>query len=49
MYRVVSGEGKAVTLDGESTYSVVDTDVEEGWYEVDAPEEEHSIDEFEII
>lgn len=48
-YRVIAGEGKLVTLDGENTYSVIDTDVKEGWYEVDAPEEVHPIDEFEII
>lgn len=37
-YRVVAGEGKLVTLNGEETYSVIDTDIKEGWYEVDAPE-----------
>lgn len=38
-YRVIADEGKLVTLDGENTYSVIDTDVKEGWYEIDAPEE----------
>lgn len=39
-HRVIADEGKLVTLDGENTYSVIDTDVKDGWYEVDAPEEE---------
>ena len=37
-YRVVAGEGKLVTLNGEESYSVIDTDIKEGWYEIDAPE-----------
>lgn len=36
--RVVADEGKAVTRDGKSLYSVIDADSAEGFYEVDAPE-----------
>ena len=37
LYRVVADEGKHVTLDGENTYSVIDTEIKDGWYEIDAP------------
>ena len=37
-YRVIADAGKHVTLDGENTYSVIDTDDKNGWYEVDVPE-----------
>ena len=35
MYRVIAGEGMLVTRDGVETYSVVDTDTRDGWYEVE--------------
>lgn len=38
-YRIIADEGKLVTIDGENNYSVIDTDIKDGWYEVDAPEE----------
>ena len=38
LYRVIADEGKVVTLDGEETFDVIDTEVKDGWYEVDAPE-----------
>ena len=37
-YRVIADQGKLVTLDGENTYAVIDTDMKDGWYEVDAPD-----------
>ena len=38
LYRVVAEEEKYVTLDGENTYSVIDTEIKDGWFEIDAPE-----------
>lgn len=38
LYRIVADEKKHVTLDGENTYSVIDTEIKDGWFEVDAPE-----------
>lgn len=38
--RLIADEGKALTKDGENLTTCVDTDTAEGWYEVDAPEEE---------
>lgn len=35
MYRIIAGEGMLVTQNGKDTYSVVDTDNPEGWYEVE--------------
>lgn len=45
LYRVIAGEGKLVTLDGENTYAVIDTDVKDGWHEVDAPKELEELEE----
>lgn len=42
MYRLVADEGKALTKDGVDLYPCVDTDTVDGWYEVDAPEEDTS-------
>lgn len=42
MYRLVADEGKALTKDGVGLYPCVDTDTVDGWYEVDAPEEDTS-------
>jgi hypothetical protein len=41
MYRLIADDGKVLTKDGENFTTCVDTDTAEGWYEVDAPEEEH--------
>lgn len=40
MYRLIADEGKALTKDGENFTACTDTDTADGWYEVDAPEEE---------
>lgn len=37
--RLIAGDGKMLTKDGEDLRRVVDVDSSEGWYEVDAPEE----------
>ena len=39
-YRVIADEGKLVTMNGIDTYSVIDTNLQYGWYEVNAPERE---------
>lgn len=39
-YRVIADEGKLVTMNGVDTYSVIDTNLRYGWYEVNAPERE---------
>lgn len=38
LYRIVADEYKLVTLDGNKLYSVIDTDIKDGWFEIDAPE-----------
>ena len=40
MYRLIADENKCLTLDGENLYNCVDVESTEGWYEVDAPEDE---------
>jgi hypothetical protein len=35
MYRIIAADGMYVTLDGVDLYSVVDTDIKDGWYEVE--------------
>lgn len=42
MVRLVADEGKLLTKDGENLTSCVDTDTAEGWYEVDALENEEA-------
>ena len=42
MVRLVADEGKLLTKDGENLTSCVDTDTSEGWYEVDALENEEA-------
>jgi hypothetical protein len=42
MYRLVADEGKALTKDGVDLFPCVDTDTVDGWYEVDAPEEDRN-------
>ena len=40
MHRLIADEGKALTKDGVDLYPCVDTETVDGWYEVDAPEED---------
>jgi hypothetical protein len=40
-YRIIADEGKALTQDGVDLYDCTDVASVEGWYEVDAPEEEN--------
>lgn len=40
MYRLVADEGKVLTQDGVDTTTCIDVESVEGWYEVDAPEED---------
>ena len=37
--RLIADEGKVLTQDGETTYSCIDVDSTDGWYEIDAPAE----------
>lgn len=41
MCRLIADEGRALTQDGEILYQCIDTESVDGWYEVDAPEEEN--------
>ena len=45
MYRLVADEGKVLTQDGVDTTTCIDVESVEGWYEVDAPNEETDITE----
>lgn len=47
-YRIVADEGKAVTMDGVKTYSCVDTDTLDGWYEVEFIDIEEPVDSDEV-
>lgn len=49
MLRLIADEGKLLTQDGEVTCPCADIESAEGWYEVDAPEEETEIFETEVI
>lgn len=40
MVRLIADEGKALTKDGVNFTTCTDVESAEGWYEVDAPEEE---------
>lgn len=40
MYRLVADEGKLLTKDGNEFTICTDVESIEGWYEVDAPDEE---------
>lgn len=44
MYRIVADEGKLLTIDGVNTTSCADVESVEGWYEVDEPIEEMSME-----
>lgn len=35
MYRIIADNGKLVTRNGNDDYSVIDTDYDYGWYEID--------------
>ncbi len=48
MLRLVADEGKLLTQNGIDTTPCVDVDFTDGWYEVDAPEEEAEIFETEV-
>jgi hypothetical protein len=37
MYRIIADEGKLVTRDGENLYPCIDTETNEGWYEINDP------------
>ena len=49
MYRLIADEGKLLTPNGIDTTPCVDVESAEGWYEVDAPEEETEIFETEVL
>ena len=38
MFRIIADEGMAVTNDGQTLYSVIDTETIEGYYEVENPD-----------
>lgn len=38
MYRVIAGEGKLVTVDGENAYACIDVASADDWYEIDDPD-----------
>lgn len=42
--RLIAGDGKMLTKDGEDLRHVVDVDSSDGWYEVDAPEETEEVE-----
>ena len=49
MYRLIADEGKALTQDGVNTTACTDVESAEGWYEVDAPEEDAEATEGDYI
>ena len=38
MYRIIAGEGKLVTIDGENAYACIDVTSADNWYEIDDPD-----------
>lgn len=42
LVRLIADEGKVLTQDGERLFCVIDVDSADGWYEVDAPEEDEN-------
>lgn len=38
LYRVIAGEGKLVTIDGENVYACIDVTATDDWYEIDDPD-----------
>ena len=49
MLRLIADDGKLLTQDGQVTSPCTDVETADGWYEVDAPEEEAEIFETEVI
>ena len=49
LLRLVSDVGKLLTQNGSDTTPCVDVESAEGWYEIDAPEEETEIFETEVL
>lgn len=41
MYRLIADEGKVLTQDGIKTTMCADVHTLDGWYEIDAPEDEN--------
>lgn len=41
MYRIIAGEDKLITKDGINTTTCADVESAEGWYEIDAPDEDN--------
>lgn len=37
MVRLVADEGKLITNNGKDTYTVIDVESSDGWYEIDEP------------
>lgn len=48
MFRLIADKGKLLTPNGSDTTPCADVESAEGWYEVDAPEEETEIFETEV-
>ena len=44
LVRLIADAGKMVTQDGKNTCLVIDVETADGWYEVDAPEEDENED-----
>lgn len=42
LVRLIADEGKVLTQDGEKLFCAIDVDFTDGWYEVDAPEEDEN-------
>ena len=40
LVRIVADDNKRITKDGENLYTVIDQETADGWYEVDAPEDQ---------
>lgn len=43
LFRLVADEDKVLTLDGTTIYKVLDVDSTEGWYEIEAPQEDEDV------
>ena len=40
MYRIIADDGKFITFDGTNTFTCIDIESIDGWYEIDAPKKE---------
>ena len=47
MYRLIADDGKVLTKDGENFTTCIDTDIAEGWYEVDSHESEATDEDYQ--